>query len=563
MLKPLAHVGKESGIVMAGGRVEVVSSKGCSRLFVGTSLSSFCNLRSAETMSSASSSVLLEPTVPQAGGPFAGLVICVTGLSKEARNQVMAATERLGGQYSANLHPKCTHLVVQSFGGRKYEHALKHGPRSGLLVVTLGWFVDSVRRNVRLSESLYSVKSTGDNGLPLGEFNRLVDIPGNENSCLPLITFGDGKSSDLTRQNQLQSSGENSKDGYFFSNDVLYIDSNISGEMRKKIVDAVSREGANLLDHWFIGCHASYVVCEGPSIQRYIGHTNNLVTPLWVLKTVKEKFLQRLMHLSSDLARQVAMILEDAQISKENAKDGSFCPVALNSKRSPSMYGGNKENLEERQKLIDLAKLGVRGRRCRRMQSCQIPISPITPASLLNSICWSISEPTSSACIYTDSSWSEDASEQQTPFFDARGDGKDSEPSFENFSRPLRESEKRELIFKNHFLTILFPVDRFGELGPCSKTFFSNSGFTCIQVLDHIYNFYQENMSANETEVAIHTDSRHADRLRSLYASTEAIEQGFVSFKRIDFLGSRRSFEALKRLNVETNCNVYELLVRA
>lgn len=31
----------------------------------------------------------------------------------EARNQVMEATERLGGQYSGSLHPKCTHLVVQ------------------------------------------------------------------------------------------------------------------------------------------------------------------------------------------------------------------------------------------------------------------------------------------------------------------------------------------------------------------------------------------------------------------------------------------------------------------
>lgn len=31
----------------------------------------------------------------------------------EARKQVMEATERLGGQYSANLHPQCTHLVVQ------------------------------------------------------------------------------------------------------------------------------------------------------------------------------------------------------------------------------------------------------------------------------------------------------------------------------------------------------------------------------------------------------------------------------------------------------------------
>lgn len=53
------------------------------------------------------------------------------------------------------------------------------------------------------------------------------------------------------------------------------------------------------------------------------------------------------------------------------------------------------------------------------------------------------------------------------------------------------DSDKREVIFKSHFLTILFPVDRFGELGPSARTFFSDSGFTCIQVLDMIYNFYQ------------------------------------------------------------------------
>lgn len=52
-------------------------------------------------------------------------------------------------------------------------------------------------------------------------------------------------------------------------------------------------------------------------------------------------------------------------------------------------------------------------------------------------------------------------------------------------------SEKSELIFKNHFLTILFPVDRFVELGPSSRTFFSDNGFTCLQVLNHIYAFYQ------------------------------------------------------------------------
>lgn len=156
--------------VMGGeARVEVVSGKGCSRLFS----SSFRGLQPLEPMSFVSSSPQVRSTAP-----FNGLVICVTGLSKgicsfvyyslfssfiqwilfhyfylffnfaqlfvcgnqllqtshwlkytkmfsyndvilwicvltEARNQVMEATERLGGQYSPNLHPQCTHLVVQ------------------------------------------------------------------------------------------------------------------------------------------------------------------------------------------------------------------------------------------------------------------------------------------------------------------------------------------------------------------------------------------------------------------------------------------------------------------
>ncbi|KAK4834052.1 hypothetical protein QYF36_015968 [Acer negundo] len=37
--------------------------------------------------------------------------------------------------------------------------------------------------------------------------------------------------------------------------------------------------------------------------------------------------------------------------------------------------------------------------------------------------------------------------------------------------------------------------------------------YAIFLVLDYIYAFYQENMSAHEVESAIHTDSRHADRL--------------------------------------------------
>jgi hypothetical protein len=48
--------------------------------------------------------------------------------------------------------------------------------------------------------------------------------------------------------------------------------------------------------------------------------------PLWVLKTAKEKYVQRLVHMSTDLARQIGMMLEDSQngISGKVNIDSSF-----------------------------------------------------------------------------------------------------------------------------------------------------------------------------------------------------------------------------------------------
>lgn len=547
-------------MIMGSGRVEVVSSKGCSKLVVGlsASLPSFRGLQSLEpTMSPAPSSVGSQPSA-RSSGPFSGLVICVTGLSKEARKQVMDATERLGGKYSPDLHPQCTHLIVQSFGGRKFEHALKHGPKNGLFIVTLGWFVDSVKRNVRLSETLYSVKSIGDTGGKIEELHRARGITGAGNSCLP-ASIHEAKKLERIEESRLLSSGrepQRSVDSMTLSGQSVYLDSDISTELQNKVIDAATREGASVVDKWYVGSNASHVVCEGTSIRRYLGHCNSLVTPLWLLKTAKEQHLQRLVHLSADLARQLGTMLDNYHNGplKQETKKNDIVSEGLSCKAS----------LEERQKIVNFAKSGVRNRRGRKMQTCQTPIRPITPSSLLDSICWSISEPTSTASIYTDSFSSDDGHENYPrTFFDAKGDGKDSEASFANLTRPLTESEKKELIFKDHFLTILFPVDRFGEMGPSSRTFFSDKGFTCFQVLDHIYAFYQENMSAQEIEVAIHTDSRHADRLRSVYCSKETADSEFVSFKRIDFLGSRRSFEMLKRVSGDNNSNVYELLVRA
>ncbi|KAH1244661.1 DNA topoisomerase 2-binding protein 1 [Glycine max] len=533
------------------GRVEVVSGKGCSRLF-SSSIPSFRGLQPLEPMSPASSPL----QVPSSTAPFAGLVICVTGLSKEARNQVMEATERLGGQYSPNLHPQCTHLY--SFGGRKFEHALKHGAKNGLFVVTLGWFVDSVRKTVRLSESHYRVKSYGDNNTRLEDFRLLPEYRNAENSCFPARIHQSNQANSVEELQRFTGRESNRNSDSTLSGCSIYVDPGISSELRNKVIETASREGASLVEQWFVGCSVSHVVTEGTSIQRYLGYSSNLITPLWILKTAKEKYVRKLVHMSVDLAKQVGLMLEDIH-NDISGKEVIKQKVLNNLPDTES-----EVSYEERQQIVNSAKNGVRNRRGRRMQTCQTPIRPITPNNLLDSICWSISEPTSTASIYTDSFSVEDPSENHTSiFFDAKGDGKDSEASFSNSTRPLTESEKSELIFKNHFLTILLPIDRFAEMGPSSRTFFSHNGFTCLQVLDHIRAFYQENMSRQEIEAAIHSDSRHADRLRSVYSSKETAESGYVMFKRVEFLGSRTSFEMLKRVTGDNNSNVYELLLRA
>ncbi|KAM7258378.1 hypothetical protein ACFE04_014119 [Oxalis oulophora] len=551
-----------------GGRVQVIENKGCSRQVFGFIASSSPSFRFKSDFSinpiynttmSPNNSILLQPV----DGPFKGLVVCVTGLSKEARKQVMEATE--------------------SFGGRKLEHALKHGSRNGLFLVTLGWFVDSVRRQVRLSESLYNIKSVGENSFRLDELNRLVGFGSTENSCLPAGIRENPKLntvplSRFSAKEPTKTTVSNS----VLSDHSMYIDSDISTELYKKICDGATREGASFVDRWFIGCSASHVVCEGNSAYKYLGHSNNIVTalpplgfetiaypfgliqgflrmafleihiktPLWVLKTAKEKNVQRVTHISADLARQVGTMLENSHntSSGEESREENVLQAAQSFT--------NKGSLEGRQQIVNSAKLGVRNRRGRRMQTCQIPIRPITPSNLLDSICWSISEQTSTASIFSDSISVEDVSGLHDTSVDTK---LESEASFANLTRPLTESEKGELVFKTHFLTILFPIDRFSEMGPSSRTFFSNNGFTCLQVLDHIYAFYQENMSDHEIEVAIHSDSRHADRLRSVYCSKET----HVTFKRIEFLGSRKSFEMLKRVSGDNSSNVYELLIRA
>ncbi|KAM7275290.1 hypothetical protein ACFE04_017156 [Oxalis oulophora] len=520
-----------------GGRVEVIENKGCSRLINSSTSSSTLgslikfttthnnpiNIMSPSPTSVGSQSISVTPL-----GPFSGLVICVTGLSKDARKQVMEATERLGGLYSPNLNPQCTHLVVQTFGGHKLQHAFKIGSRKNtLFVVTLGWLVDSVTRNVRLSESLYNIKSVGDNGVRLDELNRLVGFSSAENSCLPAGILEAHK---LNMRFSGKDSNKTTDTDSVFMGHTMYVDSDISAELYKK----GQKKGLSFSIGGLSGAErAMLCVKEVQPIS---------ILPQWVLKTAKDNNVRRLTHMSADLARQVGTSLENSQ--NRNTGEDHCGGNILQATQSVK----DKLNIDERQHISISAKLGVRNRRGHHMQTCQITTRTITPSRLLDSICWSISEPTSMASIYIDS---------------ISADGKDSEASFADLTHPLKESEKSERIFKSHFLTILFPIDRYSEMGPSSRTFFSNNGFTCLQVLDHIYAFYQENLSTHEIEVAIHSDSRHADRLRSVYCSKETAEHCNIIFKRIEFLGSRKSFEMLKRVSGDNSSNVYELSISA
>ncbi|KAL8222944.1 hypothetical protein R6Q57_020343 [Mikania cordata] len=495
--------------------------------------SSFRGLQSSDpSMSPATSSSSVSNLRLSSNSPFSGLIICVTGLSKEARKQVMDATKRLGGLYSPHLHPHCTHLVVQISFLFHFSYSYE--------LLSFIFFCFFLFLLVRLNEVLYAVRSLGENRTPKDDFNTLTS----GNSCLPVAMLENAKQSNMIEKSRLFSSEEELKRrGSIFSGQSMYVDPEVSAELQNKVVEAAFGQGCSLVDQWLPGHNPSHVICEESSVQKYLGHSNCLVTPLWVLKTVKESRPQKLVHLSADLARQIGMILDNVQsIAHQKDDYGLHCP-------QEAISLGINSNYKENQNTVNLAKIGVRRRRGRRMQA---PIKPLTPITLLDSICWSISdEPSSNAAIFINS------------FIDTNEDDKESDTSFVNLSRPLSDAEKDELVFKNHFLTILFPVDRFSEMGPCSRTFFSDTGFTCSKLLNHIYAFYQENMSKMEIQLAIHTDSKHADRLRSVYASKEAAESGHVEIKRIEFLGSRKSLEMLKRVPGDNNSNVYELLTRA
>ncbi|XP_022099813.1 DNA topoisomerase 2-binding protein 1-like isoform X2 [Acanthaster planci] len=85
---------------------------------------------------------------------FRGCVICVTGLESDERRDIRILTDENGGQYSGEMKfNECTHLIVNSPRGPKYEFAKKWK----IHCITSRWFFDSIDKGYCQDENLYQV----------------------------------------------------------------------------------------------------------------------------------------------------------------------------------------------------------------------------------------------------------------------------------------------------------------------------------------------------------------------------------------------------------------------
>ncbi|OVA14610.1 BRCT domain [Macleaya cordata] len=110
------------------------------------------------------------PQEPYRVLPFSGLAICATRIPADLRKEMEKAIVQNGGQYSADLTKKCTHLVSDiSFSyilccildilyapeGDKYKVARKWGH---IHIVTKKWLDQSITRKACLDEESYPVQ---------------------------------------------------------------------------------------------------------------------------------------------------------------------------------------------------------------------------------------------------------------------------------------------------------------------------------------------------------------------------------------------------------------------
>lgn len=85
---------------------------------------------------------------------------------------------------------------------------------------------------MRLSESLYVVKSIGENHTPKDDLNMLTS----GNSCLPVAMLENAKQPNMIEKSRLFSSEEELKRrGSVFSDQSFYVDPDVSAELQNKV----------------------------------------------------------------------------------------------------------------------------------------------------------------------------------------------------------------------------------------------------------------------------------------------------------------------------------------
>ncbi|EMR10861.1 hypothetical protein PNEG_01007 [Pneumocystis murina B123] len=85
--------------------------------------------------------------------PFYNLLICVTNISIEHREEIEQKVIDLGGKYTRDLTRDTTHLITSNPTGKKYEFGVKWG----IKIITPEWFWQSIERGACLEERLFDV----------------------------------------------------------------------------------------------------------------------------------------------------------------------------------------------------------------------------------------------------------------------------------------------------------------------------------------------------------------------------------------------------------------------
>eukprot|EP00899_Mesostigma_viride_P017227 jgi/Mesvir1/25505/Mv01758-RA.1 len=147
--------------------------------------------------------------------------------------------------------------------------------------------------------------------------------------------------------------------------------------------------------------------------------------------------------------------------------------------------------------------------------------------------------------------------------------------------RPLTDGDLAHVELHRPFLTLLFPVDAYGEMGPCARTLHSATGFTCGQILQEVHRFYHARLSDEELALAMHLKSDIGQLLRSSLSEApqriperhgagaaatrreEANREGPDAWRRFHLLGRMKGFQGLQRVGQEYGGQLYEVLLIA